>query len=392
MSKVASEGKQTTRRFLGEEHQIFRQAFKKFLEKEADPYIDQWEENRLVPLTFWKKLGEQGFLCPWADERYGGLNADFGYSVVMAEELVNIGIGQSAAIGLHNDIIMPYIQNYGNEEQKSRWIPGAVSGEIMSAIAMTEPGTGSDLAAIKTTAVRQGDYFVLNGEKTFISNGILANLIIVAVKTDQKAVPGHKGISLIVVEEGTPGFKRGKKLNKIGMHAQDTAELIFEDALVPVENLLGEENKGFYYLMEKLQQERLMISITALNSAKRILDITLNYVKERKVFGKPVGSFQNTQFKLAELASEIKIGQTFLDDLIVKHIAKENVVTEVSMSKWWITELAKKAANECLQLHGGYGYMEEYEIARWYRDVAVMSIYAGTNEIMKSIIAGKLGI
>lgn len=392
MAKVLSESKNSSRSFLNEEHHIFRQAFAKFLEKEAIPFVDLWEENHLVPLSFWRKAGENGFLCPWVDEKYGGLNADFGYSIVMAEELIKIGLGASTAIGLHNDIVMPYIQSYGNEEQKKRWLPGAVTGEFMSSVAMTEPGTGSDLSAIKTTAVRKGDHFVINGEKTFISSGILTNLIVVAVKTDTKAVPGHKGISLIVVEEGTPGFKRGKKLNKVGLHSQDTAELIFEDAIVPVENLLGEENKGFYYLMEKLQQERLMCSITAVYSAKRILDITMDYVKERKVFGKPVGSFQNTQFKLAELATEITIGKTFLDDLIAKHIAKENVVTEVSMAKWWTTALAKKAASECLQLHGGYGFMEEYEIARWYRDVAILPIFAGTNEIMKVIIADKMGL
>ncbi|PFH87803.1 acyl-CoA dehydrogenase family protein [Bacillus sp. AFS088145] len=392
MAKVLSESKNSSRSFLNEEHHIFRQAFAKFLEKEAIPFVDLWEENHLVPLSFWRKAGENGFLCPWVDEKYGGLNADFGYSIVMAEELIKIGLGASTAIGLHNDIVMPYIQSYGNEEQKKRWLPGAVTGEYMSSVAMTEPGTGSDLSAIKTTAVRKGDHFVINGEKTFISSGILTNLIVVAVKTDPKAVPGHKGISLIVVEEGTPGFKRGKKLNKVGLHSQDTAELIFEDAIVPVENLLGEENKGFYYLMEKLQQERLMCSITAVYSSKRILDITMDYVKERKVFGKPVGSFQNTQFKLAELATEITIGKTFLDDLIVKHIAKENVVTEVSMAKWWTTALAKKAASECLQLHGGYGFMEEYEIARWYRDVAVLPIFAGTNEIMKVIIADNMGL
>ncbi|MEH7402248.1 MULTISPECIES: acyl-CoA dehydrogenase family protein [Bacillaceae] len=392
MAKVLSESKNSSRSFLNEEHHIFRQAFVKFLEKEAIPFVDLWEEDHLVPLSFWRKAGENGFLCPWVDEKYGGLNADFGYSIVMAEELIKIGLGASTAIGLHNDIVMPYIQSYGNEEQKKRWLPGAVTGEYMSSVAMTEPGTGSDLSGIKTTAVRKGDHFVINGEKTFISSGILTNLIVVAVKTDPKAVPGHKGISLIVVEEGTPGFKRGKKLNKVGLHSQDTAELIFEDAIVPVENLLGEENKGFYYLMEKLQQERLMCSITAVYSAKRILDITMDYVKERKVFGKPVGSFQNTQFKLAELATEITIGKTFLDDLIVKHIAKENVVTEVSMAKWWTTALAKKAASECLQLHGGYGFMEEYEIARWYRDVAVLPIFAGTNEIMKVIIADNMGL
>ncbi|PGL70233.1 acyl-CoA dehydrogenase family protein [Bacillus sp. AFS055030] len=382
----------THKSYLKEEHHIFRKAFAKFLEKEAAPFIEKWEEDRSVPLTFLKKMGEQGYLCPWVSEEYGGLNADFGYSVVINEELNKLGLGAGGASGLHSDIVMPYIESYGTEEQKKRWLPGAVSGEIISGVAMTEPGTGSDLASIKTTAVRKGDYFVINGEKTFISNGIVGNLFVVACKTDPHAVPGYKGISLIVVEEGTPGFKRGKKLKKIGLHSQDTAELIFEDAIVPVENLLGDENKGFYYLMSKLQQERLLVSISAIIGAERMLEITLDYVKERKAFGKSISSFQNTQFKLAELATEIQIGRTFLDNVIEKHIAKENIITEMSMAKWWTTALAKKTASECMQLHGGYGYMEEYEIARWYRDVAVLSIFAGTNEIMKGIIANNLGL
>ncbi|MGG1675021.1 acyl-CoA dehydrogenase family protein [Neobacillus sp. NRS-1170] len=380
----------STKRYLKEEHQIFRKAFAKFLEKEAAPFVEKWEEDRLVPLSFWRKMGEQGYLCPWVGEEYGGLNADFGYSVIINEEFTKLGLGPGAGAILHSDIVMPYIDSYGTEDQKKRWLPGAVSGEIISGVAMTEPGTGSDLAALKTTAVRKGDHFVINGEKTFISNGILGNLFVVACKTDPHAVPGHKGISLIVVEEGTPGFKKGKQLKKMGIHSQDTAELIFEDAIVPVENLLGDENKGFYYLMSKLQQERLIVSISAIVSAERMLEITLNYVKGRHAFGKPISSFQNTQFKLAELATEIQIGRTFLDTIIEKHIAKENIITEMSMAKWWSTALTKKTASECMQLHGGYGFMEEYEIARWYRDVAVQSIFAGTNEIMKGIIASNL--
>ena len=382
----------TTKTYLKEEHHIFRKAFAKFLEKEAVPFVEKWEEDRLVPLSFWEKMGEQGYLCPWVGEEYGGLNADFGYSVVINEEFTKLGLGPGGGAILHSDIVIPYIDSYGTEEQKRRWLPGAVSGEIITGVAMTEPGTGSDLAALKTTAVRKGDHFVINGEKTFISNGILGNLFVVACKTDPHAVPGYKGISLIVVEEGTPGFKKGKQLKKMGIHSQDTAELIFEDAIVPVENLLGDENKGFYYLMSKLQQERLIVSISAIASAERMLEITLNYVKGRHAFGKPISSFQNTQFKLAELATEIQIGRAFLDNLIEKHMDKENFVTEVSMAKWWTSALAKKTASECMQLHGGYGFMEEYEIARWYRDVAVQSIFAGTNEIMKGIIASNLGL
>jgi acyl-CoA dehydrogenase len=376
--------------YLSEEHEIFRRSLRKFLEKEAVPFYQEWEEAKQVPKSFWKKAGEQGYLCPWVDEKYGGSNADFAYSVVIAEELDKVGAG--IGIGLHNDIVMPYIDEFGSEEQKEKWLPKAVSGEMISAIAMTEPGTGSDLAAVKTIAVKDGDNYIINGEKTFITNGYSANFVIVVCVTDPNAVPKHKGISLIVVEEGTPGFKKGKKLRKLGQHANDTAELIFEDAVVPRGNLIGEEGMGFYYLMQKLQQERLMLAIGSIAACKHMLEITLDYVKQRTAFGRPISKFQNTQFKMAEMATKIKIGETFVDQLICDHMAKKNVVNEVSMAKWWLTDLAKSVANDCMQLHGGYGYMEEYEIARRYRDVAVGSIYAGTNEIMKTIIAKNLGL
>lgn len=377
--------------YLKEEHEIFRMAFRKFLDQHAAPFFDEWEQAKQVPKTFWKKAGEQGFLCPWVEEKYGGSEADFGYSVVITEELDKIGAG-IGGLGLHNDIVMPYIEEFGSEEQKQRWLPKAVSGEMISAIAMTEPGTGSDLAAIKTTARKEGSNYIVNGEKTFITNGYSANFVIVVCKTNPNAQPAHKGISLLVVEEGTPGFKRGKKLRKVGQHANDTSELIFEDAVIPQENLIGEEGMGFYYLMQKLQQERLMLAIGSIAGSKRMLEITLDYIKQRTAFGKPISKFQNTQFKMAEMATNIKIGETFVDQLIVDHMANKNIVNEVSMAKWWMTDLAKQVATECMQLHGGYGYMEEYEIARRYRDVAVGSIYAGTNEIMKSIIAKNLGL
>ncbi|MDE5414533.1 acyl-CoA dehydrogenase family protein [Alkalihalobacterium chitinilyticum] len=380
--------------YLTEEHEIFRKSLRKYLEKQVIPNFEDWEEARQVPRTYWKQLGEQGFLCPWLDEEYGGMNADFGYSVVFTEELEKVGAGIGGP-GLHNDIVMPYIDSYGSKEQKQRWLPRSVTGEMISSIAMTEPGTGSDLAAIKTTAVRDGDHYVINGEKTFITNGYSTNFIVVVCKTDTNVNPPHKGISLIIVDtiDGeVPGFKKGKKLRKVGQHTSDTAELIFEDVRVPVENLLGEEGKGFYYLMDKLQQERLMVAIGAITSAERMLEITIDYVKQRKAFGKPISKFQNTQFKIAEMATEIEIGRTFVDNLIVKHMAGEDVVTEVSMAKWWVTDLAKKMAGECMQLHGGYGYMEEYEIARRYRDIPVSTIYAGTNEIMKQIIAKNMGL
>ncbi|MEL3962431.1 acyl-CoA dehydrogenase family protein [Lysinibacillus endophyticus] len=378
------------KQFLTNEHQMFRKSLRKMLEKEAIPYFNEWEQNRGIPREFWLKLGENGFLCPQVGEQYDGLQLDFGYSMILAEELERVGAGLASGIVLHSDIVTPYIESYGTKEQKEKWLPKSVSGEFISAIAMTEPGAGSDLAGIQTTARREGDYYILNGEKTFITNGINADYVVVVCKTDPKATPAYKGISLIVVEDGTPGFKRGKLLKKIGMHSADTGELIFEDAKVPASNLLGEEGKGFYYLMEKLQQERLIVAIEVQIEAEEMFRITTDYVKERKAFNKRISDFQNTQFKLAEMATEIDIGRTYVNSLVEKHIAGENIVKEVSMAKWWISEMAKRVAAECLQLHGGYGYMEEYEIARRYRDIPVAAIYAGTTEIMKGIIAKEI--
>lgn len=379
------------RSFLTEDHEMYRYALKKFLQKEAIPYFGQWEKDKIIPRSFWRKLGENGFLCPQVDEKYGGFNADFGYATVFTEEFEKVGTGLTGP-GLHNDIVIPYIDAYGSEEQKHRWLPKSLTGEIISCIAMTEPNTGSDLAAIKTTAIKDGNEYIINGEKTFITNGYGADLAIVVCKTDPNADPAHTGISLIVVEAGTPGFTKGKRLEKVGQHTNDTSELIFNDVRVSSDNLLGEEGKGFFYLMQKLQQERLIISISSMASIERMLEITMDYVKQRTAFGKRVSQFQNTQFKLAELHSELQIGRAFVDKLIENHMAGEEIVTEVSMAKWWTTDLAQKVAIECMQLHGGYGYTEEYEIARRYRDVAVTSIYAGTNEIMKVIIAKNLGI
>ena len=377
--------------YLTEDHDIFRRSVRRFLEKEAEPVYEQWEEERMIPRSFWEKLGEQGFLCPTVEEKYGGAEVDWGFSVVINEELERIGTSL-IGVGLHNDVNIPYITAYGTEEQKERWLPKCVTGEYITAIAMTEPGTGSDLASIKTTAILDGDHYVLNGEKTFITNGIHSDLVIVACRTNPQAEPKHAGISLLVVERDTPGFSRGKKLNKVGLHSQDTAELIFEDCLVPKENLLGEEGKGFIYLMDKLQQERLLVAIGAQVGAEDMLEMTIEYTKTRKAFGKPISKFQNTQFKLVELATEIQMGRTFLDQLIARHMAGENVVTEVSMAKWKLTETAKITSVECMQLYGGYGYMEEYKIARRFRDTPVSAIYAGTNEIMKVIIAKNLGL
>ena len=307
-------------------------------------------------------------------------------SIILSEELARIGAGL-AGPGTHSNIIVPYIETYGTEEQKQKYLPGCVSEDIITAIAMTEPDTGSDLANIQTTAIRDGDYYIINGQKHSLQMEFIPTSLSLHVKPILKTNPPHRGVSLILVEAGTPGFSKGKKLNKVGMHAQDTAELIFEDVKVPVSNRLGEEGKGFYYLMSKLQQERILAALGAQVAAEDMLDLTIQYVKERKAFGRPISKFQNTQFKIAEIATQVQLGRTFIDSLIVRHQNGENIVTEVSMAKWWITDMARKISAECMQLHGGYGYMEEYKIARRYRDIAVSPIFAGTNEIMKVIIA-----
>jgi acyl-CoA dehydrogenase len=369
---------------------MFRKALRKMLEKEAYPYFDEWELQRDIPREFWRKLGNDGFLCPMVSEQYGGLGLDFGYSAILTEELERVGAGVASGIALHSDIVTPYIEAYGTEEQKARFLPKSITGEFISAIAMTEPGAGSDLAGIQSTAILEGDVYRLNGAKTFITNGIHADYVVVVCKTNPQAVPAYKGISLLIVETGMPGFTRGKKLNKVGMHSADTGELIFEDVLVPKENLIGEEGRGFYYLMEKLQQERLIVALETQIEAECCFDLTVQYVKDRKAFGSRIADFQNTQFKLAEMATEIELGRNYIDTLLEKHITGAEVVKEVSMAKWWISEMTKRVAADCMQLHGGYGYMEEYEIARRYRDIPVAAIYAGTTEIMKGIIAKQI--
>ncbi|MUK89745.1 acyl-CoA dehydrogenase [Ornithinibacillus sp. L9] len=376
-------------RFETEEHELFRKSLRKYLNKEVVPFYDQWEQERIIPRDLWIKLGRMGVLCPHVEEEYGGLELDFSFSVIILEELERIGTSL-IGIGLHSDIVVPYISSYGSRKQKEKWLPGCVSGDLITAIAMTEPGAGSDLANIKTTAVRDGDHYIVNGQKTFITNGIHADLVLVAVKTDPKAK--HSGISLLVVEKGTFGFSRGKKLDKVGLHAQDTAELFFEDCRVPIENRIGEEGNGFTYLMEKLQQERLVVAIGAQVASEEMVQMTLDYVKSRKAFGTSISTFQNTKFKLAEMATQVELGHSFLESLIEEHMAGENIVTKVSMAKYWLTETARTIASECMQLHGGYGYMEDYKIARRYRDTPVATIYAGTNEIMKSIIAKNIGL
>ncbi|MDR3271737.1 MAG: acyl-CoA dehydrogenase family protein [Peptococcaceae bacterium] len=372
-----------------EEHEVLRRTFKKFVENELAPHAEEWEENGAVPREIWKKMGDQGYLCPWIEEEYGGSGSDFQFSVIINEEIGRAGLAMS--VDLHSDIIAPYIGTFGTEEQKAKWLPGCTTGDTILALAMTEPNAGSDLQEIKTTAVKQGDEYVINGSKTFITNGISGDLFVVACKTDTKVVPGYKGVSLIVVENGTPGFSKGRKLNKLGLHSIDTAELFFDNCRVPAGNLLGEENAGFKYLMQKLQQERLIASIAAQSLAERMLADAMEYAKTRKAFGKPIGQFQHNAFKIAEMATEVELGRTFLDRLVADHIAHKDVVTKVSMSKYWICEMANRVAYQCLQLYGGYGYMEEYPIARYYRNVRVHTIYAGTTEVMKTIISRNLG-
>lgn len=372
-----------------EEHELFRQAFRRFIEKEILPHYDEWEKRGETPRSIWKKLGEQGYLCPWLEEQYGGPGGTFEYSLIINQETARAGI--NIGFGLHSDIIAPYLAAYGTGEQKKKWLPGCASGDTVLAIAMTEPNTGSDLQAITTTAIRDGDHYILNGQKTFISNGIAADLFVVACKTDPQAVPAHKGISLIVVEADTPGLVKGRKLEKLGLRSQDTAEIYFENCRVPVTNLLGEEDRGFAYMMAQLQQERLISAVYSQGMAERMLADAMEYAKTREAFGQPIGKFQYNAFKIAELATEVELGKVFLERVIADHLAGKDVVTQVSMAKYWIGEMANRVAYQCLQLYGGYGYCEEYPIARHYRDVRVHTIYAGSSEMMKLIIARRLG-
>ena len=372
-----------------EEHEIFRESLKKFIDNEIVPYIDEWEEKREIPLSLWKKMGSLGYLCPFVDEEYGGSGVGFEYSVIIIEELgkVNVGLG----IATHNDILVPYLTKYATEEQKKRWLPGCTTGDYIMAVAMSEPDTGSDVSAIKATAVKDGDDYIINGSKTFITNGSLTNLVVLACKTDLKAKPRTNGVSLFVVEEGAPGFSKGNKLNKLGLHIEGTAELFFDNCRVPKSNLLGEEGKGFYYLMSGLQRERLVICTWGQIMAEQILKEGIEYAKTREAFGQPIGNFQHNAFKIAEMATEVELGRTFLDKLTTDFIDGKDIVTKVSMAKWWIAEMANRIAYQCLQLHGGYGYMEEYPICRLFRDVRAQTLYAGTTEIMKLIISRNLG-
>lgn len=366
------------------EHEMFRDSVRKFLETEVVPFHAQWEKDGQVDRELWRKAGAQGFLVPTAAEAYGGVGVDYRYNAILNEELGRTG---ATGIGwpLHSDIAVPYIMNFGNEEQKQRLLPGCISGDIVTAIAMTEPGAGSDLQGIKTTAVADGDDFILNGSKTFITNGQHADVVVVVAKTDAEA--GAAGISLLLVEAGMAGFEKGSNLEKLGMKAQDTSELFFNDVRVPRANLLGEEGKGFIYLMQELPQERLQIALVAAASMEAALDYTTEYVKERKAFNKHIADFQNTQFKLAEMDAEVTVMRVFLDRCLELHIQGGLDPVTASKAKLLATELQGKVLDQCLQLHGGYGFMWEYPIARAYADARVQRIYGGSSEIMKLIIA-----
>ncbi len=370
-----------------EEHELFRTSVRKFLETEAVPFHHQWEKDGHVDRQLWIKAGEQGFLSPTVPEEFGGVETDFRYNAIVTEEIGYAGL-TGIGWGLHSDIAVPYVVRYGTQAQKEKYLPGCVSGETIMAIAMTEPGAGSDLQGIKTTAVKDGDDYIINGSKTFITNGQLADLTIVVAKTDSAA--GAKGISLFLVETGTPGFTKGTNLEKVGMKAQDTSELFFQDVRVSKDQLLGEEGMGFVYLMQDLPQERLSVALTAVSNATATLEQTINYVKERKAFGKEIATFQNTQFKLAEMETELTACQVFLDRCLELHVEEKLDSVTAAKIKLLATDLQCKLIDECLQLHGGYGFMWEYPVARAFADSRVQRIYAGTNEIMKLIIGRDL--
>ena len=371
------------RELFGEDHDIFRDSVRKFMEREVVPHHERWEKEGQVDRELWSKAGEAGLLCPNLPEEYGGPGADFVYSAIVIEELAYVG-ASGPGFPLHSDIVAPYILHYGSEDLKRKWLPKFVSGEAVGAIAMTEPGTGSDLQAVKTTAQADGNHLVVNGSKTFITNGQHADVVIVVAKTDPAA--GAKGTSLVLVETDREGFSRGRNLEKIGLKAQDTSELFFDDVRVPATNLLGQDGEGFIYLMQELPQERLLVGITAVAACEAALKWTIDYTKERQAFGKPIAEFQNSRFKLAEMKTESRIARVFLDDCLRKHLNGGLDVETAAMAKWWLTDLQCKIIDQCLQLFGGYGYMWEYPIARAYADARVQRIYAGSNEIMKELI------
>ncbi|MDA8324571.1 MAG: acyl-CoA dehydrogenase family protein [Actinomycetota bacterium] len=372
------------------DHEAFRQMVRSFIAKEVEPYHEQWERDGVVSRDVWLAAGQAGLLGIDIDERYGGGgNDDYRYYLVLNEEMTRAG-ANGPGFSVHNDINGQYFRRLVTPEQADRWLPGYCSGELITAIAMSEPGAGSDLQGIRTTAVRDGDSYVLNGQKTFISNGQLADLVIVVARTDPDA--GYRGISLLVVERGMPGFERGRNLSKVGMHAQDTSELFFTDVRVPAANLLGEEGGGFVALMQNLPRERIAIGTAALAGAEAVFEMTLAYAKERQAFGRPIGKFQHNRFVLAEIATEIAVARAFTDKAVLEHVADRLSNEDASMVKWWNTELCNRVVDRCVQLHGGYGYMLEYPVARAFVDGRAQTIFGGTTEIMKEIIGRGLGV
>ncbi len=374
------------------EHQDFRESVRRFVADEIMPNFEQWEEDGIVPRELFQKAGEKNMLAMSVEEEYGGLGlSDFRFNQIIGEEGGYTGAaGAILGITLHNDVCLPYFEEYCTDEQKERWLPGIVDGSLITAVAMTEPGIGSDLASMSTKAIKSGDHYIVDGSKTFITNGINADLVITAVKTDPKEK--HRGMSLMIIERGMDGFERGRNLDKVGMHSQDTAELFFNEVPVPVENLLGNEGEGFKYLVSNLAQERLSIAVAAIAAAQAALNWTLDYVKERYAFGTPVGSFQNSRFQMAEIKTEVDIGTTYIDQCTVALNEGRLSVEDAAQAKWWATEMADRVIDKCVQLHGGYGYMMEYPIARAYTDNRVTRIYGGTTEIMKEIVGRSLGL
>jgi len=370
-----------------DEHHAFRETVRRFVEREVVPHHREWEKQGRVPRELWRKAGALGFLCPALPAEYGGGGGDFLLSTIVTEELCWAG-ATGPLFYLHSDIVAPYLLHYGTEEQKRTWLPRMASGETISGICMTEPGAGSDVAAIRTRARRDGNELVISGQKIFISNGQIADLFLVAAKTDPDS--GAKGVSLVLVESDRPGFARGRNLEKIGMHAQDTSELFFDEVRVPASNLLGAEGKGFGYLMSQLPQERLLVAIGAVAAAESAIKWTLDYVRDRKAFGAPLAEKQHVRFALTEAHTEVTVGRSFLDHCIALHLEGKLDTATASMAKYWLSDMQNRVIDACLQLHGGYGYMWEYPIARAWADARVQRIYGGANEIMKEIIARKL--
>jgi alkylation response protein AidB-like acyl-CoA dehydrogenase len=372
------------------DHEEFRQLCRQFLTREAAPHHDEWERAGIVDREVWRKAGAAGLLGMDVDTEYGGGGQrDFRYNAVLDEEMIGAGL-TGLGFGLHNDVVAPYLTELTTPAQRKRWLPDFCSGELITAIAMSEPGAGSDLAGVRTTAVRDGDEYVINGQKTFITNGEHADLVIVVAKTDPAR--GAHGVSLIAVERGTAGFSRGRRLEKVGLKGTDTAELFFDDCRVPVDNLLGSENSGFYHLMANLPRERLSIAVSAVAASERMLALTLAYARDRQAFGRPIGTFQHNRFVLAELDTEVTIARTFVNHCVAEFNAGRLSVADAAKAKWWTTELQNKVADRCVQLHGGYGYMREYPIAKAWLDSRVQTIYGGTTEIMKEIIGRSLGL